>query len=91
MLYKNRLWPALLLMLATLILLPACSAPPTNSQPPLVLKSAEPTPLPAAIRDIDPTPSQGYLQRADSYLQKLDAWSQKAAALLVEETAKSAP
>ena len=88
---KNRPTSASWLMLAMLLFLTACSAPPTNSPPPLIVSNAEPTPLPAAITSIDPTPSRDYSQKAGSFLQRLDAWSQKASALLAAETAKSQP
>lgn len=79
------------LMLATLILLPACAAPPASSPPPLVVSNAEPTPLPLAIRSIDPTPSQDYLSRLEAFSQRLELWRLKVQALLDGETARSAP
>ena len=82
---------AKLLMLATLCLLPACGALPTNSPPPLIVKSATAGPLPASIKSIDPTPSSDYLQRLEAFSQRLESWRVKVQALLDAETQKSAP
>jgi hypothetical protein len=56
------------LLALTLLLLNACASVP-NAEPPLIARKPKPTPLPAAILQIDTQPSTRTLSEGRAWLQ----------------------
>lgn len=80
-----------LLTLAMLLSISACATQPPPSEPPLIVSTPKPAPLPANVKAIDPTPSTASLQMASDFLDSLEKWSARAAVILPAETLKSKP